>query len=231
VLLQLPFPRHMRAGEDSLDTLWKLVDASAFSPAYLADRHAAVQRFRDENAVAVGRFLQKPQGSWSELYQKAQLRQLGRALLVLFGAALLCFVLRRRVLDRPFRSLLFCSGTWLLFMIVWTLLRGSFDFTSMNERREFIRWAIVCAIGVAPVVATLHLWRVGDRAALFADWLRMLFVLAVGGLMHIAAFGWPIGFPLPNAFLFFFPFIGGAFLAFMALIGVVSGLVIALRGR
>jgi hypothetical protein len=231
VLLQLPFPRHMRAGEDSLDTLFEIVDVKAFSPTYLANRRAAVQRFRDENAAAVGRFLNRSTGTWSALYARAQRQQLGRGLLVLCAAAVLCGVLRRRVLPHPLRALLFCGGTWALYMLVWRLLRGSFDFTSMNERREFIRWAILCYLIVAPVVAAAHLLWVRDRTALVEDWLRMLFVLSLGGLMHIAAFGWPLNFPLPNAFCFFYPFIGGALLAFMSLTGFIACLIIALRTK
>lgn len=229
VLLQLPFPRHMRAGEDSLDTLFQVVDAGAFSPAYLADRRAAVQHFRDENAAAVGRILGRGPSPWSALYAAAQHRQLGRALLVVGAAAVLCIALRRRVLPHPLRTLLFCAGTWTLFMIVWTLLRGSFDFTSMNERQEFIRWAVVCSLIVAPIAATLHHLLFRDRVALVEDWLRLLCALLLGGLMHLAAFGWPLGFPLPNTFCFFYPFIGGAFLAFSSLFGAVFCLTIALR--
>lgn len=228
VLLQLPFPRHMRAGQDKLDALFEVVDASTFSPAYLADRRAAVQHFRYENSVAVGSFLNESAAPWSALYEHAQRRQLGRALLVVAAAAGLCLVWRR-LLKNPLRALLFCAGTWTLFMIVWTLLRGSFDFTSMNERQQFIRWAFVSSFITAPLAATLHHLVVRDRTALVEDWLRLLALLVLGGLMHFAAFGWPLGFPLPNTFCFFYPFIGGSFLAFTSLQGVVFCLVLALR--
>lgn len=55
VLLQLPFPPNLRAGQDPLDSIWTLVDPGVYRAQYLADRRAAVQRFRELNRAAVGR--------------------------------------------------------------------------------------------------------------------------------------------------------------------------------
>ncbi|MFY0539123.1 alkaline phosphatase family protein [Nannocystis pusilla] len=64
LLLGLPFPAHMRAGDDDLDALFAIADPAAFSPEYLADRRAAVERFRRANEDAVRAWLPDSAGSW-----------------------------------------------------------------------------------------------------------------------------------------------------------------------
>jgi deoxyuridine 5'-triphosphate nucleotidohydrolase len=39
---------------------------------------------------------------------------------------------------------------------IWTLLRGSFDFTSMNERADFIKWVMVASGLTLLAMAGLH---------------------------------------------------------------------------
>jgi hypothetical protein len=66
---------------------------------------------------------------------------------------------------------------------------------------------------------------------LLGDYVRILCFLALLHGMHIAAFGWPLGFPLPNAVFLFFPFIGGALLAIGALLGTLVFLALVLKPR
>src|SRR5690606_22709907 len=63
LLLGVPVPAHMRAGDDDLDLLWQLRDPAAFPAAYLADRQAALER-RRANADALHAWLPDSQGSW-----------------------------------------------------------------------------------------------------------------------------------------------------------------------
>ena len=231
VLSLLPFPRHMRAGEDGLDAMWQVIDPHAYSASYLADRRAAIQRFRDENSVAVGRILGRSTGAnWSELYAHARQDQTARACAILFVALLCGFaVLRRRLLPHPLRTLLFCGGAWLVLVILWTHFRGSFDFDSVNGRSEFVRWSLLCALVATLTASAIHWLIVRDGAALRHDYLRLLYVLLLLQVMHVAAFGWPLGFPLPNPLCFFFPFIGGAQLALAGFLGMFYGLFRAVR--
>src|SRR5262249_32319706 len=79
VFLGLAFPRDMRASEDDLDAIFTITASSAFSSAYLADRKAAVERFRVKNEAELGAELGKPSARWSEWRATARSKQGARA--------------------------------------------------------------------------------------------------------------------------------------------------------
>lgn len=224
VLMGLPFPQHMRAGQDDLDVVFDLVDPVVYTSEYLADRRAALSRFRAANRQAVAGFLGRTgEADWSELYGRQRGRQLARGLAVLFGIALGCSLLWRRTSARRIRepvafSLVACG----LLVGIWILLRGSFDFTSMNERADFIKWVMVASGLTLLAMAGLH-WLVHrGLAGMGASLLVLVGLIDSLNLAHIVAFGWPMGFPLPNPALLFLPFIAGSFQAVTAVAALLA---------
>lgn len=231
VLLQVPFPRHLRAGEDALDTLWDLVDPSVYPADYLANRRAAIQHFRTVNADAVARWLgSSGPAAWSELYAWAQKRQLARGLLALAGMGVMCALLRRRFW--PLRPLFF--AVWFVVICaalvgVYSLLSGSFDLNSINGRNPFIKRGALAAlpVGLLGMAAHFLLWK--NWAELARDQVRFCLLVLGLNLAHLAAFGWPLGFPLPAPLLIFLPFIGGLFLVSQSLLALLAALALAVK--
>ncbi len=235
VLLQLRFPQNMRAGEDSLDDIWDLIDPRIYSADYLADRHAAVQRFRQINRAAVGRWLRRTGtsqnfGNWSELYTRASYHQLARGTFFLSVSLFLFLFLRRRVFFlRSFFFFFWGLATVGIYTLFYTMARGSFDFNSMNARSEFITWASAAAVFAETVALGLHYFRFRDSVALAIDQIQVVVVVLLFNVAHIVAFGWPLGFPLPGPILLFLPFIGNAFLAWASGFGCLLFLRLALH--
>ena len=217
----LRFPKHLRAGDDDLDSLWQLIDAAAFSPAYLADRRAAVARVRSENLAQLQQWGFQ---SWPELYAHEQRKQQLVLALSALTVLLLLYATRRS------------HGGWVWLVAVaaasvgaFVAARGSFDGTAINQGDLFVRVAIACCFSVLVVASLLHRLVGRNQTA----WLRaqsaLVFVALAANLAHIAAYGWPLHFPLPGPVAFFFPFFGGLFavvqggaLAFVALLRVAT---------
>ena len=230
VLLQLPFPPNLRAGEDSLDALWALVDPDVYPAGYLTTRHAAVQHLREVNRVAVGRWLGRPgPAEWSELYAHARRAQLGRGLLFLLAAYLFCRLAFRQLLPRrPLFFVLWTGGTLALLALLYTAVRGSFDFNSVNSRAQFVLWGSTTSLlsGLVAMGAHLGLWR--ERSALAVAQVQLSVLVLLTDVAHILAFGWPLGFPLPDRVLIFLPFISNAFLTWNSILGCLVCLSVAL---
>lgn len=232
VLLGLPFPRHMRAGDDHLDELWEIAHAEPGDAAYRADRRAAVEHFRDENRGALERWLGDAPGTWPRLYAREAAAQTYRmvvvALVVLAWGAV---VLRAR------RAGASAAGTtvgWLLFALftVWGVhhvVLGDFDFTVVNLRGLFILRATAIAFVSALVALGVHAFVLRDRERLVSDQLLFVGLLLFVNLGHVFVYGWPLGFPLPSQAARYFPFLGAILLAVHAL--VAAGLVVSGRRR
>lgn len=232
LLLGLPFPAHMRAGDDDLDLLWQLLDPAAFPAAYLADRQAALERFRRANADALHAWLPDSQGSWDRFYA-AHRRQQRRAALPF--AALLALLLGAQALAHrrlgPRSAPLFGLGFVLVFAAVIAALqvglRGSFDLSSVAGRGEFIAFTLALGL-VWTLAAVLAHWTLRrDRAALLLD----LAVISAAGtllsLAHPAVFGWRVGFPAPSPALYFLPYFAALTLAAVNLVAL--GVLLAFR--
>lgn len=222
LLSGLPFPQHMRAGEDGLDVLFELADPAVYRADYLADRQAALSRFRQQNRQSVAGWLGQPgEADWSALYRRQSLRQAARGLAVFSAMAGLLAIIARRLSPRPTSRQLaelggFCGLACGGLVVVWIALRGSFDFTSMNERADFIKWVIVASL--LTLATTLGLSRLRRRplAEITAGLVALVALLGSVNAAHIVAFGWPMGFPLPGPLLLFVPFIAGSFQAVVA---------------
>ncbi|ACY14049.1 type I phosphodiesterase/nucleotide pyrophosphatase [Haliangium ochraceum DSM 14365] len=233
VLLGIRFPRHMHASDDELDAIWEIVDPEAFPAAYLQARAAAIERFRADNRAYIAATLGiEPGPGWNALYRRERLRRAGIAAALGLAAVLLLAVsLRRRRLSARGAA---ASLLWMLAIAsasgaLYAALRGSFDFSSINSRAAFLRVAgSVCAgVGLAGSLAHLALGRELSR------WLADQFTLsalAVALLLgHIAVFGWPLGMPLPGAWMFFLPFFASLFALVHAALALVGASFCALR--
>lgn len=216
-LLGLRFPRHMRAGEDGLDAIF---DIATGDEAYLADRRAAVARFRTENERALGGWLGEGPPTWSRLYARqagrAQLRLLAAAALALAGVA---FALRGLDWRRRARTV-----SWLVFgaALLWAahhLILGDFDYSVINKRERFILRAIAVSSVAALGMAASHRWIA--RGDLGRDFALALGVGLFANVAHVAVYGWPLGFPLPPQPMRYFPFFGGIALVCFGAVGVL----------
>lgn len=224
VLLGLPFPQHMRAGQDGLDVLLEIADPTTLGRDYLADRQAALARFRTQNRQAVATWLGRSgEADWSELYTRQAQRQQARGLAVLVACGLALGWLCRRqswqiIVELVGFGLLSCAAL----IAIWIGLRGSFDFTSMNERADFIKWVIVASLLALAAMTALGRLQRRSWPDLALGLLLLLGLLDAVNLAHITAFGWPMGFPLPSPRLLFVPFIAGSFQAVVAVAALLS---------
>ncbi|WAS95480.1 alkaline phosphatase family protein [Nannocystis punicea] len=238
LLLGLPFPAHMRAGDDDLDALWDLVDPAAFPPAYFEDRRAAVERFRRANEAAVRAWLPDSDGSWDAFYEAHRAGH-RRGARVLVAALALVFLLqlhlhRRRERQGEARSAaLFGLGFVAVFgAVTYALqvgLRGSFDLSSVAGRGEFIGFTLTLGLGWTSLAALVH-WLVRrDRCALMLDLAAILLAGAVLSAAHPLVLGWHLGFPVPSPTVYFFPYFAALMFPAVAGVAVVVAALVGLR--
>ena len=220
VLLGLRFPRNMRAGDDGLDVLWDIALPTAERAGYLADRHAAVDRFREENRVALERWLGGAPGTWPRLYEREARAQTWR-----FGSvavfALVCAALSFRARRLGSHAALETTA-WLAFsaLTVWCVhhaVLGDFEFTVINLRERFIPRAAAVAIVSALATLVAHARIVRDPTRLAGDLLLSIGLLLTMNVGHVYVYGWPFGFPLPSQAARYFPFFGAIALVTYAL--------------
>lgn len=219
-LLGLRFPKHMRAGEDGLDAIFEIVKADT---PYVADRRAAVERFRAANGVALEGWLGGPPGTWSRLEAREtwwqRLRAAGVALVF---AALLFASFRARKMDR---AAMVKTVVWLAFacLAIWAmhhLVLGDFSFTVINMRYRFIPRAGLVA-GLAALAAYgAHFAIGGAKRAVTLDWITLLALIAAVDVGHVIAYGWTLGYPMPPPAARYWPFFGGIALLMFGVAGV-----------
>jgi hypothetical protein len=208
MLLGIPFPSHLRAGEDDLDTLFAIVDPAGFPADYLAERRATVTRFRAENRAQLARWIDRPSASWSALYARERSAQHTRGAIV-FGvlAALMTVVLRQRRIGwkGALGSLLWAGATVAATLFLYVALSGSLDLSSINGRWRFIAAGMAATVIAGAAAYFGHELVFADRVRLAEDW--FCFALAVGVLALLAPFvyGWRMGFPVPGPTTVFLP--------------------------
>ena len=210
--LGLAFPKHMLAGDDHLDEIFSMVSAESLGPAYLSERKADIETFRETNRAQIRKWL-GDDGSWSTLYQRERNRHHRRwALVVLVLVAATLYSMRKRGMSgrQSLWALLWIAAVIGLSGLVYTLVRGSFDFTSINSRLEFRNGSLIVglSVGLLGLLAHAGVWRSGRR--LLGDQLTMLALLLAVDLAHLWIYGVPMGFPLPGPTLLFLPFICSA---------------------
>lgn len=224
VLLGLPFPKHMRAVEDSLDEIWTIADKDRLGRSYSLERKKHIETFRQSNREQLGKWLGKPEGRWSELYERERRHQrnwwLGTAAVGLL-LLLLGYRIRRFSLRQSAFSVVWMAGLTLAISLAYTVVRGSFDFTSINLRNEFLVASLSVSLSLSVLAMALHfyLWR--KLSDVLLDLLTLIAILLLVGLMHRVVYGVPLAFPLPGPKMLFWPFLHGAI---GISLGLLSGL-------
>lgn len=241
LLLGLPFPAQMRAGDDGLDALLRIVDGARLPAAYLADRAAALGRFRAENAAQLRAWDPASGGSWRAFYARARAAQrlrMAPAVLALLLVALCLFRAQPPELGQgPDRrraalfGLAFVASVLLAGAALQVALRGSFDLSAVSGRGPFIRFTLALGAGVGLVAAAAHLALRRSAAALLRDGAALMAAALVLCLAHPLVYGYRLGFPLPPPAAYFFPFFATLFLPPLSALGLLGCAAAALRGR
>jgi hypothetical protein len=236
LLLGLPFPADMRAGDDELDAALAVVDPAAFPAGYLADRGAAVDRFRAANAAQLRAWLPASEGRWEAFAAAHRRRQAWRAapLLTALAAAplLQARAHRRRGDGGAGFGLGFVLATLAAAAGIQLALRGSFDLSSIAHREDFLGFTVAMSLACALAPIAVHARRRRDAAGLAIDLAALSAIGTLVSLAHLAAFGWQVGYPMPPPMLLFFPYFAAIFLGVLngaGLVVAVAGLVRARR--
>lgn len=238
LLLGLPFPAEMRAGDDDLDALWEIADPDAFPAGYLDDRHASVERFRAENQAQLRSLMPASEGSWARFHARSRWKQAARALPCL-ALLILIFVGQRRMhrVTSPEvkHAAMFGAGfVTVACLLVYALqagLRGSFDLSSVAFREEFLQFTVILGIAWSLAAIGLHLLVRRSLAALMIDWSALSAVGTTLCLAHPLALGWQVGYPAPTPELFFFPYFAALVLGVQNGAGLLLAILVAARGR
>lgn len=216
-LLGVRFPRHMRAGEDGLDAIFEIVKADE---PYIADRRAAVERFRAANRTTLEGWLGGAPGTWSRLEARETRWQHLRALAIAAVVALALFAsFRARKMDRAAMAR---TVGWLVFscVAIWAMhhvVLGDFSFTVINMRYRFIPRAGLVA-GLAALLAYGAHFAIKGRVTF--DWITLLGVITIVDLGHVLVYGWTLGYPMPPQAARYWPFFGGIALLVFGVAGV-----------
>ena len=234
LLLGLPFPRHMRAGDDGLDAIFDVAKFGEGDGAYVEDRRAAVARFREANRASLEKSLGSAPGTWPRLYAREADGQTRRGLFVVaIGAAFLAFRLggAKRRGERAASSL-----AWVVFaaFVTWAVHRailGELDFTVINLKVQFVPRAFAVVFLSATVAAAVHAALVRRWDHLASDMLTLLGVLLLANLGHGFVYGWPLGFPLPPTAARYLPFFGAIALVGFGLFASVLVIIAWRRSR
>ena len=238
LLLGLPFPAHMRAGDDDLDALWEIADPDAFPAGYLDDRRASVERFRAENQAQLRSWMSASEGSWDRFHARSRWKQAARALPCL-ALLIVVFAVQRRmhrhISPHARHAAAFGAGFVVAaLLVVYALqvgLRGSFDLSAVAFREQFLRFTVTLGIAWSIAAIGLHLLVRRSVTALVIDWSALSAVGTILCLAHPLALGWQVGYPAPTPALFFFPYFAALVLGAQNGAGLLLATAAALRGR
>ncbi|MBX3187270.1 MAG: alkaline phosphatase family protein [Labilithrix sp.] len=237
LLMGLRFPKHMRAGhgEDGLDALWEVTRFD--DAAYVADRKAAVERFREINRVALEGHLGGPPGTWSRLEAQEAARVTPKlylmaiVLFALFGARVVLLGLDAR---RVVAMLAWIGFVVLATYLVHRRLMGELDFSAINRKEAFLPKSFVTT-GLAVLLgAGVHALSSARRglARYVDDASTLVMLLLAANMGHIFVYGWPLPFPLPSTMIErYFPLVGSFALLTSSLATLSAGLLLARRER
>ncbi len=237
LLLGLPFPAHMRAGDDDLDTLWQLAEPAAFPPGHLDERRATIDRFREINRAQLQTWLPASEGSWDRFHAWQRWLQLRAALpfaILLIVVIALQAVAHRRLAGETrthgaMFGLLFVTLASLGLYALQVGLRGSFDLSSIAHREDFISFTVALGLVWTAAVLGAHWLARRDLRTLAIDLAALSAVGTLLSLAHPAALGWRLGFPLPSPAVFFWPYFAAIVLGILNGAGLLLGLVAVVR--
>jgi len=232
VVLGLPFPKHMRAGDDNLDQIWTIVDSDRLGHTYVRERKENIEQFRRANAQAAGALLGTDSGRWSHVYAQGTRRHQWSWMVVaiaLVGVVLLIGRVRKQTLPRGAATVLWVTLSVASACLVYTWLRGSFDFTSINKRQEFLNASLGASLGALIAMNIGHVAVFRSLRTLLLDNTTQLIVLVVVSVAHPLIYGFTLGFPLPGRIAIFLPFILGALVISSSIVVATLTALILLR--
>jgi hypothetical protein len=226
LLLGLPFPAEMRAGDDELGLLWELIEPAAFSAQYRADRERSLARFRAANAAKLREWWPASEGSWDRFYAHHRARQRLSAVPAL-AAAVGVLALQARAHRRRRPALIGLGFVAMFYLVLFAGqvgLRGSFDLSGVAGREQFISFTVTLAALTTLAVIGLHLLIRRDQRALLIDLSALSLTGTLLCLAHPLAYGWHPGFPLPPPSLYFLPYFAALALPVSNGLGLLFGL-------
>jgi hypothetical protein len=233
VLLGIRFPRHMRAIEDGLDAIWEIVrtDDPGLGPAYVADRRAAISKFRETNRVALEQWFGGGPGTWSRFYAHEEHTRLWRWAFVAAALGVVLGVRIGSIHRRGSGRAALSSGLWLALVpltlwLVHQAVLGDLDYTVINLKARYVPRAFLVTFVSALAGIGVHRFAFGRSGSLVRDLMTAAVMLVVADLGHILVYGWPIGFPLPSAAARYFPFFGSIAAVGYAIVTLVAALVV-----
>lgn len=216
LFLGVPFPRHMRAGEDRLDEVFGIAD---LPDDYLADRRATVERFRAASEATLAGWLGGAPGTWSRLYARERAHHDGRFAVAGIVLVIGLFLGIRR---EPARMWLWLLLSLVAIWVAHRLVLGPLEFSAINLKERFVPKAFAATFLAAGGATFAHRW---TRRPFAPDQVTLVAVLLYLNVAHVPVFGWPLGFPLPSPSMRYVPF----FLCFAAVGNAMIGLVATLR--
>ncbi len=215
LLTGLPFPAHMRAVDDDLDTVLSIARADESTRVYLEDRRQTVEAFRARNRARLAKATGSV-GSWDEVYRQGRVNQRWRGGLALALLAMLLGLTSRRL------YLLWGLSTVAMTVGAFWVLRGSLDLTAMNLEGDFLTQTTLICLALGSTSSLLFAWLRGSAD----DALRVVVpgIIALLGVtvIHIAAYGFTVGFPLPPPMLLFLPYYTTVALVAQATLGLAT---------
>jgi hypothetical protein len=211
LLSGVPFPPHMHAVDDDLDTVLSLVRVDDKTRPYLEDRRQAVERFRAHNRERLAK-MTGTAGSWDEFYRQRRQNQTWHWALILALLAVVLLASTRAI------HLAWAVVTIAIITGAFWVTRGSFDLTAMTTR--FLARTAVLWLTLGATSALLLAWLRGSAD----DALRMQAACTVAllgvTLGHVAVYGLTLGFPIPPPTLLFLPYFSTAALVAQSVLGL-----------
>ncbi|MFO0605094.1 MAG: alkaline phosphatase family protein [Polyangiales bacterium] len=214
VLLGVPFPHHAATRRDPRPMLDAVVDRNAVGRGYFDARLEGLARIRRRAADELAARARRPNATWADLDELALRPRRLRALLAAALSALVVTVTLRRALPCGDRlaALAWALAVTALFVAVYGVVAGGLDATSINGRGLFTRNVLAAVATALALGALWHRQRGGSWRALAGRAWGLTALAACANAAHVAAYGWPLGYPLPGPFLYFAPFLLGALL-------------------
>ncbi|MBS2018967.1 MAG: alkaline phosphatase family protein [Deltaproteobacteria bacterium] len=241
-LLGVPFPKHMAAIDDGLDAVFDIGDfgASPKSEAYVADRRAAVARFRDANRAELARWTGAPEGHadgarWTTFAGQEHARR-ERRLLVVAAVVVLLSALRLRLVRRHGPRRWVASAVWPALALGWVwaihhALLGDLDFSALNGTSRYVMRATATVALAATASTLVHVALVRNLTRFVFDVTTLLALLLVLEAGHLLAYGWPLAFPLPSPSVRYLPFFGAFVQCAFAITSLVASVALLVRER
>jgi hypothetical protein len=220
----------MRATDDDLESIFRVLDLGS-APEYEANRRRAVEAFRAKNRTYLEALLPGT-SSWAGYYAalgKAASTRAAIGLVVLVGAIGALYMRRR--MHESLVALAYAIGALGLTVGAWIALRGSFDMTSANTESEFTRVSLAETGTLLALAAIVHVASLRAPRRWLDDHALLCAVLVGLLVVHVVAYGWPVGPVLPVPASYFGALFAAVTLAVAGVLGFIGTVAMVLFRR